>query len=284
MNPTMVKITKKGLRKFGVFFLSTLLLLLPLRTSASSPILIEGAMACETDLLIEKLANPHEKHIGGWRFVRGELQGIPVVVSVTSIGMANAAAATALGIYHFHPVAVINQGTSGGHDPALHTFDIVLGAKTFDSSAWVSHAEEQGADARHIELLPSFYYVGDHKEKMMETELEADPELLEAAIAEARNYQAGRIVSGKISSSNNWNRQLDRIRFLYERYGSSCEDMESHAVAQVCRSYGIPFLGIRILSNTELHGEKFNLDTGRACQQYVLAVIKSYSERKAKKA
>ena len=48
------------------------------------------------------------------------------MVCRTEQGLANTGAATALAMEFFHPVAVINQGTSGGHDPDLHTFDIVL--------------------------------------------------------------------------------------------------------------------------------------------------------------
>ena len=57
--------------------------------------------------------------------------------------------------------------------------------------------------------------------------------------------------------------------------------METHSAAQVCRNYGVPFLGIRILSNAELHGEEFDSSAGTACRQYVLAVVRSYAERKA---
>ena len=267
-----------------IILVATFLSLMPFWAEAAGPILVEGAMECETDLLIKELDHPVEERIGGWRYVIGEYQSIPVVVSVTSIGMTNAAAATALGIEHFHPMAVINQGTSGGHDPSLHSFDIVLGATTFDASAWVSRAERGGADGRQIDLRPTYYYDSNLKEDKTEVELTADPELLEVAVSEARNYQAGRVIVGKISSSNNWNRQIDRIRFLHEKHGSSCEEMETHAAAYICRVYDVPFLGIRILSNTEIHGEDFNPATGTACQQYVLTVIKSYAERKVKKA
>ena len=71
---------------------------------------------------------------------------------------------------------------------------------------------------------------------------------------------------------------------LLPLWAEAANPIETHAAAQVCRNYGVPFLGIRILSNAELHGEEFNPSTGTACQQYVLAVIKSYAERKAKKA
>ena len=263
------------------FLLAMVLAIVPLVAEAAAPILVEGAMECETGLLIMALEHPQEQRIGGWRFISGEYQGIPVVVSVTSVGMTNAAAATVLGIEHYHPVAVINQGTAGGHDPLLHSFDIVLGEKTIDASAWRSRQERSGADGRHIELRPTYYYDADNGEEKETVELAADPELLKVAAAEGENYQAGQVVRGKISSSNNWNRQMDRIRFFNKEYGSSCEEMETHAAAHVCQNYKVPFLGIRVLSNTEVHGEDFNPDAGIACQQFVLAVIKSYAKRKA---
>ena len=271
---------KRTIGKFAFSFMLMMLLLMPFCAEAANPILISGAMECETDFLIKALSNSKERRIGGWRFVSGDYQGIPIVVSVTSIGMTNAAAATTLGIEYFKPMAVINQGTSGGHDPALHTFDIVIGVKTFGADAWISHHEKRGADGRHIKLMPSYYYDSNRNETREEIELSADAELLKVALRESNYYQAGKVVSGKIASSNSWNRQLDRIRFFYDKFGSSCEEMETHSVALVCRNYGVPFIGIRILSNTEIHGEEFNPDTGIACQKYSLAVAKAYASYK----
>ena len=47
-------------------------------------------------------------------FYKGTINDYPVVVSVTEIGMTNAAVATTLGIENFNPIAIINQGTAGG--------------------------------------------------------------------------------------------------------------------------------------------------------------------------
>lgn len=155
-----------------------------------------------------------------------------------------------------------------------------MGAKTFDASSWVSHVESEGADGRNINLRPIYYYDSKLKEDKKEIELTSDKELLDVAVSEAHNYKVDRVVVGKIASSNSWNRQTDRIKFLYEKYGSSCEEMETHAAAHICRIYDMPFLGIRILSNSEIHGEKFNPATGEVCQRYVLNVINSYAKRK----
>lgn len=258
---------------FCVFLL--LLFVSPTTVKASASVMVQGAMVCETDNLITALKNPKEEQIGSWRFVSGEYEGVPLIVAVTHAGGSYAAAATAVGIEHFHPAAVINQGTGGGHDPSLHTFDLVIGADSFDASAWISDREKNGADWRHMR----FYAVKDDYYLTDSYRISADADLLMVAKEMSKQYQKGKAAVGTISTSNNWNRQQERILFLNKEYGSLCEDMETHSVAQICRIYGIPFIGLRVLSNTELHDENFNPEAGHACQEFALSVAKAYYEK-----
>ena len=76
--------------------------------------------------MIAALADAETIDIDNFHFVRGTLDGYPVIVSRTEQGISNAAVTTALAMQNFDPIAVINQGTAGGYDPDLHTFDIVL--------------------------------------------------------------------------------------------------------------------------------------------------------------
>jgi len=46
--------------------------------------------------------------------------------------------------------------------------------------------------------------------------------------------------------------------------------MEVHSAALICRQYDVPFLGIRIISNTEFSDEEFQPETATACQKFVL--------------
>ena len=84
---------------------------------AIRPIVVQGAMDIEVRALVASLEHPTEEHVQGWTFWTGTIAGYPVVVSKTLKGGANAAAATALAIERLHPLAIINQGTAGGHDP-----------------------------------------------------------------------------------------------------------------------------------------------------------------------
>lgn len=244
------------------------------------PLLLQGAMDLEMQEMVEALEDKVEYTIGEWYFAAGTMNGYPVVVSRTEQGIANSGAATALAIKYFNPIAVINQGTSGGHDPNLHTFDIVIGEYTVPSSAWKTtpSKEGEGVDYTAMEMNGVYAYDKEEGSFVKEVKYAADDKLLAAAEAVIDTYTEGTVVKGVISSSDEWNNQVDRMLFLNELNGSSVEEMEANSVAQVCKTYDVPFLGIRILSNTGIYSEDFNPETGSACQGFVLNVAKEYIE------
>src|ERR1700681_1438984 len=94
--------------------------------AAVRPVIVQGAMDLEVNKLAGALEQVTEEKVYGWTFWSGTLDGYPVVVSKTLKGMSNAAAATVLAAERYHPVAIINQGTAGGHQADLHVYDIVL--------------------------------------------------------------------------------------------------------------------------------------------------------------
>src|SRR6266545_4885654 len=95
--------------------LSIAILLVACRGQELRPVVVQGAMDVEVRTLAGTLANASEERVQGWTFWRGTLDGYPVIVSKTLKGMANAAAATAIAAERYHPIAIINQGTAGGH-------------------------------------------------------------------------------------------------------------------------------------------------------------------------
>ena len=262
----------------ALLFVFTFILSAAAAPAAPKPVLLEGAWDFETATLVAGLKDTSCQQFGGWTYTSGTLDGYPVVVCRTGEGGARAAAATAVGIEHFQPRAVIHQGTSGGNDPAPHVGDIVLGRKSFDSCAWRSHPSPEGAgvDYRDIELRGTYDPTAGLRDPNSQIYYLADPGLLAAANAVRSKYTQGKIIEGCINTSNCWNEQMDRILWLHRAYGSSCEEMETNAAAQICQEYHVPFVGIRVISNTALHHEAFRPDTAAACQEYVLQVVRSY--------
>ena len=233
------------------------------------PLLIQGAMDSETDIMIESLADVRTQTLHGYAFAAGALSGHPVVISKTGAGMANAAAATAVGIMAFAPIALINQGTAGGHDPALHQGDIVVGTQIIHIGAFMTDWADVGAGIHPENWHMRRTHLGATDRV---TALQSDPSLVQIAERAADAQGLGAVHLGTIGSSDMFNRELDRIHQLRAQFGTSCEEMEAFAAAQVCALMGVPFLGIRVISNNELHQESFDAGTGASCQAYVLEV------------
>ena len=236
-------------------------------------------MPIEVETLTARLDSVRVETVAGWTFQRGTLNGYPVVVSKTLKGAANSAAATAIAAEHYHPVAIINQGTAGGHDPSLHVYDIVLGRYAVNLGAFKTAYREHGSNAlewKPLDLLASEGSAGQDPNAQLMHRFPADAQLLRAAQSVVPLYKKGRILEGVIGSSEVWNSELDRIQLFHSQYGTTAEEMETASAAQIAATYHIPFLGIRVLSNNITNGGGYDAKTAEACQEFVFEVVRNY--------
>ncbi|MBJ9955186.1 MULTISPECIES: 5'-methylthioadenosine/S-adenosylhomocysteine nucleosidase [unclassified Acinetobacter] len=250
---------------------------------ALQPIVIQGALPVESEQMAAKLNNATVETVGGWKFWKGTYQGYPVIISKTRMGMSNAAAATAIAIERYQPIAIINQGTSGGHDPDLKVYDIVLGRYTTNIGAFRTPKKALGEGSNALEWNEAFDVLPDDEsdpEPIAIRKFEADADLLMAAHRAQKNYVQGKVVEGTIGSADVWNNELDRIAYLHKNYGTAVEEMEAASVAQIASQFKVPFLGIRVLSNNITNGGAYDAGTGEACQHYVLDVVVEYMKAK----
>ncbi|WP_160725284.1 5'-methylthioadenosine/S-adenosylhomocysteine nucleosidase [Bacillus sp. USDA818B3_A] len=244
------------------------------------PILIEGPMPIEAENFAKKLDKVKVEKSGTFVFYKGRLDGYPVIVAKTGKGMENTAAVTALAIEKYDPIAIINQGTSGGHDPSLNVFDIVLGKRVTNigSLKTETKAEGEGMDPSQwipMDLMASEGSGADANANKVRY-YEGDKQLLAAANAVKDQYTEGKVVEGTIGSADFWNNEVDRINWIHTNYGTSVEEMEGAAAAQISDAYDVPFLGVRILSNNKTNGGAYNPNTAAANQEYVYKVVKQY--------
>jgi adenosylhomocysteine nucleosidase len=251
------------------------ILMVSLNFLGKETILVQGAMDMEVATLIKELKEAKEETYGSWTYWKGKIGDNDVIVSRTEIGLVNAAASTAIGIDKFKPTVIINQGTSGGYPKNLHAGDIVIGSKIINLGATRSDRKEAGIkenprDWKFFNDVQSLRVNGQVVEHQY---FESDTQLINTA--RDVKYQHGKVVEGTIGSADQWNRELERIKYLNNTYGISTVEMESVASAQVAKAFNIPFIAVRILSNSEVNKEEFNPKTADYCQEYVVNIIKA---------
>ncbi len=246
--------------------------------SSQRPLMIQGAMNVEIENLVKSLKNPVAYRFSNYFYVAGTYKNYPVVIARTEQGMANAAASTVIGIEKFNPVAVINQGTAGGHVADLYLNDIVIGSKSIDSAAYKTEFSPAGAGVDFTAQEMRGVYAYDVTTNFFQPHKEffADSKLLKVAKKAADSHSEFAVAVGTISSSNIWNSNVDYINFLNKKYGSLCEEMENNAAASICQSASIPFIGIRVISNNVTNGSPWDESTAATCQNFVLLVAENY--------
>ena len=240
--------------------------------TADRPIAIIGAMESEINLIIAGIENKSTRSIGGRDYISGTIGDKSVTTVRCFIGMANSAAAAALLIENYNPRCVIIQGTCGGHNPLLHRGDIVIGERVIENSRRETPALGEGEGSRFESgrLIEAEIPCGNTAERA--SEIFCDADLVEKA--KTVPYSKGRLITGCISCGDVWNREIDVLKYLHSVRGSDCEEMEGFAVGQVCKAFGVPFIDIRILSNSELYPEeKYDESYGIRCQEFCLDLI-----------
>ena len=234
--------------------------------SSQRPVMIEGAIS---------LKNPVTYRILNYVYVAGTYKNYPVIIARTEQGMANSAAVTALGIKNFNPVAVINQGVAGGHIPALHLGDIVICEKFINTSAYKTEYSPQdtGINFTAQEMRGTFAYDKQTKTFRPYKEYFADEKLLSIAKNIADSNKKFNVTVGTTGSADTWLNGIDHINFFHEKYGTICEEMETAAAAQICKTADVPFIGIRSISNNITNGENFDNATADFSQNFVLLML-----------
>lgn len=240
---------------------------------SQNTILIQGAMDVEISKFLENMKNKEQIESNNFFFWRGKLSGKDVVISKTEIGPVNTAISTCIAIEKFNPVLIINQGTSGAIVDHLHRKDIVLGEYCVDYSGSRTNHLDYGQGSNSLKWIPLSYSIGktDYKK------IECDRFYLDQA--KKVDYKHGKVITGTIGSAFQWNRELDRLKWINETYGIICEEMETAISAMTAKVFGIDFIGIRIISDNEVLGEEFQPELGHLCSEFIMDYLKNLKFR-----
>lgn len=184
------------------------------------------AMQKEMALLLPHITDQHNVSINDCSFVTGRLAGHDVIASQCGIGKVNAAIRTLTLIDTFHPDIVINTGVAGGTGGGAGILDVVVADRVAYHDVWCGPGTEPGQAAG----CPLFFT----------SPLDAD------VIAKLDGVKSGLIVSGDIFVAKA--DDVKRITNLFPE-AMAC-DMESGAIAQVCHLKNVPFVCLRVISDT----------------------------------
>ena len=187
------------------------------------------AMGKELQFMLPLLSNQRETVIAGNKFYTGSIGDHDVTLYQCGIGKVNAALGAYMMITHFEPQLVINSGVAGAADKSVSVMDIVVGAKVAYHDVWCGPESIWGA----VQGLP-LYYVG------------AEPVV--KALENEKNVRLGLICSG-----DQFIDTLDAVLSIKDKFPEALAvDMESGAIAQVCYLNKVPFVSMRIISDSPM--------------------------------
>ncbi len=187
-------------------------------------------MTKELNLLLNLIQDPRQSTYEGFTFTTGTIGDCQVVAMQCGIGKVNAALGATAMINHFNPSLIINTGVAGGTG---HTrpLDVVIA----DSIAYHDTYCGPGTVWGEMADCPR-YFTPD--ERLLNQALQAVPEA-----------KAGLVASGDFFVSTPT--EVERIASVHPRV--IAVDMESAAIAHACHKRGVPFLCVRVISDTPGH-------------------------------
>ena len=160
-----------------------------------------------------------------------------VVLQKCGIGKVNAAIGATMMIEKHHPDVIISSGCAGGAAPSLNVGDVVVAAETTYHDAYCGDNCAYG----QIMGMPKRYILSD-KLNVIVQQFGAD----------CSTISMGLTVSG------DWfvDTREKMCEIMQHFPEAKAVDMESCSIAQVCYTFGVPFVSFRIISDVPLKAHK----------------------------
>lgn len=167
----------------------------------------------------------------GVTYFVGDSYGHQIILSQSGIGKVCAALRCSDIISNFDPDCIINSGLAGGIDNNSKVCDVVIGENVAYHDVWCGDGNEIG----QVQGFP-LKFKGD--ENLIETILQ--------------NVKASdRVYKGLICTGDQFITDNNRLSEIKENFKDAIAvDMESAAFAHCCYIKNVPFVSIRVISDT----------------------------------
>ncbi len=188
------------------------------------------AMDKEKELVVGHLQNCTTFTAQKLQFYEGEIGEHHIVLLRSGIGKVAAAVGATELIRRFQPDFVINTGVAGALNSKIGVADVVVATKT------VYHDVDCFTDNPHgcIQGFPLYFECSETLLSALDT--------LDLSLP---------IHKGLICSGDQFVSKLDDLHTIKSYFPEGLAvDMESCAIAQVCYMFDVPFLSLRVISDT----------------------------------
>ena len=184
------------------------------------------AMSKELALLHDIVHCEEETH-EGLTFHVGELDGHRIVLHQSGMGKVNAGVGAWALISHYSPDAVVNTGVAGAASAEVSVMDTVAAERVAYHDVWCGFDTPWG----EVQGQPRYF---------------EPPEWLLAALPEHPRLKKGLTCTGDqfVDSLD----VVNRIKSVHPE--ALAVDMESAAMAHACHMRGVPFLSLRVISDS----------------------------------
>lgn len=223
---------------------------------------IIAAMDLELNELKAAMADTETETVSGIEFVRGTVEGRPVVAAVCGIGKVYAAMCAQTMILHYAPDAIVNIGVAGTLTKDLGVMDIAIAGQV------CQHDMDTSALGDPVGLVSGadrIYFP-------------ADPAIV-GTLEQCADTLGFRHSTGTIASGDQFIHTPEKKQYLSEQFGAIAAEMEGGSVGQVCFVNGVPFAVLRTISDGDGGTMDYNTFAALAARnsiQVVRAFIAAY--------
>lgn len=195
---------------------------------------IISAVENELEPILSVLESSIVREKAGLRIYEGSIDGVEAAAVVCGVCKVNAAMTAQILIDFCGTDIIINSGTAGGMDACLKVFDTVI-------------ATEVGYHD------VDFMFLRDYHPHFDSPYFVTDARLINAAQQAAEKLRTGgkihfgRMMTGEAFITDEGRPEINRL------YSPMSVDMETAAIAHVCKLNGVPFMSVRSITDTADH-------------------------------
>ena len=223
-------------------------------------IAILGAMREEVAPLLERIKDYKEVKHANNVFYLANFGGKKLVIAYSKIGKVNAALTASAMIEKFGASKLLFTGVAGALNPNLKIGDMLY------ATSLVQHDVDITAFGHPHGYVPetSIFIKSDDALNALASSIAAEKGI---------ELKGGIIATGDQFICDNANKE-----WLKATFKADAAEMEGASVALVCESLGVPFVGLRAISDeaggsAEFDFDKFLQDSANVSAQFMLAMI-----------